>query len=137
RFLRLVDRLILAEVSADDPVAGIAELILRAADLGRFLRLDERGIETARRRVGQHTQQQVERRGVDVRAGRDVIAGENLRGVARAPQGPAAPAILRRFLRVDVLQRAFGLRYRAEKRLNQRERLRLVELAGHEQDRVV
>ena len=66
-----------------------------------------------------------------------MIAGNDLGRVAGPAQRDAALAVLYRFLRVHRLQHAFGLRHRAEERLNQRERLRLVELAGHEQDRVV
>ena len=105
-------------------------LEVEAEDGARLLRLDQRLVQAARGRVAQHLGEDVHGGEVGVRARRHVVDGLHELRVADAAERDRALAVLHGLDGVDLLDRARGARDGREVFVDERERLRLVELAG-------
>ena len=115
--------------------AGIVEEQELRADRRGFLRLDQRLVQAPGGRVAEHLLEQRDRGGVRMRAGRDMIGNCDELHVAHTPQlTRRSPSCTGSAVYVRGSGRVgFGMRQKM--RADQRERLRLVELARNEQAR--
>src|SRR6185295_4245723 len=112
-------------------------LKIKSKNRTRFLRFDQRFVQTTRRGVGEYPRNDVDSRKVRMRAGRNMVKGLHELGVAGASQSHRALTILSRLDRVDLLQRAGRPRNGREVFVNQPEWFLFVKLAGDQQDDVI
>ena len=117
--------------------AALGEHAVRAVDAGGELLLHQGLVQAPGRGVAEDQGEQVEGGVVGMAAGRGVIQRGDQAGLAGAPQGDLAFAVLRRVLRVGGRQHARRLRDRAEMPGRQRQRVGRVEVAGDHQHGVV
>ena len=125
------------ERRAEGQEARVVQRLGPGPGAGGQLLLGHALVQPSGRRVAHHQRQQLGRGMVGVRAGHAVIGHHQLRRAADATQRDRALAVLHRIQRVQHRQLAVGSRDPAEVALHQREHPGRVELARHDQRRVV
>ena len=133
----LVERLIELEAGGGDDEAGVVQFFHSHAGADGLLVIDQGLVEAAGGAVAEHAGEHVERGGIGVGAGGNVIERHEALGIADAAQGDGAFAVLRGLVGVGLFERAGGLGNGAEELGDQGEGLGLVELAGDGQQRVI
>ena len=137
RVARVVERRLLADFRENQDHSGFPKLQAAAADVGGFLGVDQRLVKPSRRIVGQDPSGNLQRGEILMRAGRSVVADHDVLYVAHATERHGPLAILGRLDRVGGRQHALRPRNRTEQPRDRLERPGLIELARHNQYRVV